>query len=575
MKRLRQGACGRAAAMILAAAGAAEAANAAPSAFQTSAPGTASFDWFDYEGSDPADAAFKPASGQYANPILKGFYPDPSVTRVGEDYYLVNSTFSYFPGLPVFHSKDLVHWTQIANAIDRPGQLNFDGLGLSRGVFAPAITEHNGTFYILNTCVDCGGNFLITAKDPKGPWSDPVWLPQVGGIDASLFFDTDGKGWIVNNDAPDRPPLYDGHRAIWIQEFDAKSQKTVGPRSVLLDGGVDPLTKPIWIEGPHITLVDGSYYLTAAEGGTAEGHSQVVLRADKVAGPYVPYDHNPILTQRGLPKDRALPITSAGHADLVQTQNGDWWATFLAVRPYGDDLYNTGRETFLLPVTWKDGWPMILPKGETIPYVHARPALPNPPASTLPTSGAFKVHEAFDGKDLPLNWMTLRNPRERWWSLKDGQLVLTARDQKLGAGVQPSFWGRRQQHINASASTALRYVPTRPGDKAGLVALQNDDFYYFLGLALQDGKPVVRLERRAGPKDPVDGVVLASAPVTLKADGPVYLKIEAHGGAYDFSYSQRPGHWTVLKTGVDGTILSTKVAGGFVGAVMGVYAYGN
>jgi alpha-N-arabinofuranosidase len=537
-------------------------------------PGTASFAWFAYEGADPSDAAFKPKPGEYANPILKGFYPDPSVTRVGEDYYLVNSTFAYFPGLPVFHSKDLVHWTQIANAIDRPGQLNFDGLGLSRGVFAPAITEHQGTFYILNTCVDCGGNFLITAKDPKGPWSDPVWLPQVGGIDSSLFFDTDGRGWIVNNDGPDRPPLYDGHRAIWIQEFDPKSQKTIGARSVLLDGGVDPATKPIWIEGPHITLVDGRYYLTAAEGGTAEGHSQVVLRADKVTGPYVAYQHNPILTQRGLPRDRALPITSAGHADLVQTQNGDWWATFLAVRPYGDDLYNTGRETFLLPVTWKDGWPVILETGRTIPYVGARPNLPAQAAPAVPTSGAFKLREEFDGKDLPLNWMTLRNPRARWWNLKGGELVLTARDQKLGGGVQPSFWGRRQQHLNASASTAIRYVPTKPGDKAGLVVLQNDDFYYFLGLTLEGGKTVVRLERRAGPKDPVDGVVLASAPITLKPGAPVYLKIDARGGVYDFSYGQTPGRWTTLKAGADGSILSTKLAGGFVGAVMGVYAYG-
>jgi xylan 1,4-beta-xylosidase len=164
------------------------------------APTTATFTHFTYQGSDPVDAQVKAAPGQYRNPILNGFYPDPSVTRVGKDYYLVNSTFAYFPGIPVFHSTDLVHWTQIGNAIDRPGMLDFKRLGLSRAVFAPAIEQHDGTFYILNTCVDCGGNFLITAKDPKGPWSDPVWLPTVGGIDASLFFDDDGKAWILNND---------------------------------------------------------------------------------------------------------------------------------------------------------------------------------------------------------------------------------------------------------------------------------------------------------------------------------------------------------------------------------------
>jgi xylan 1,4-beta-xylosidase len=473
----------------------------------------------------------------------------------------------------VFHSRDLVHWTQIGNAIDRPDQLDFGTLGLSRGVFAPTIEHHDGLFYILNTCVDCGGNFLITAKDPRGPWSDPVWLP-IEGIDTSLFFDVDGKAFIVNNGPPPGSPLYDGHRAIWIQRFDPKSQTMVGPRSVLLDGGVDPSTKPIWIEGPHITRHLGRYYLTAAEGGTAEGHSQVVLRGDHVLGPYVAYAGNPILTQRGLAKNRPFPITSAGHADMVQTPSGDWWATFLAVRPYGDDLYNTGRETFLLPVKWIDGWPVILPGGETIPYVHAKPNLPAQPAPTIPTSGPFKVRDEFDGPKLPLYWMTPRNPREPWWRLKDGALTLTARDQKLGGNGQPSFWGRRQQHLDASASTAMRYVPVKPGDKAGLVALQNDDFYYFLGLALDGGQTVVRLERRAGPKDPVDGVVVASAPITLKPGAPVYLRIDAEGGRYAFAYGQSSGQWTVLKADVDGTLLSTKVAGGFVGTVFGAYAYG-
>jgi xylan 1,4-beta-xylosidase len=174
----------------------------------TAAPQTAQFSNFVYSGSDPSDAV-KAVPGQYRNPILQGFHPDPSVTRVGKDYYLVNSTFAWFPGLPVFHSTDLVHWEQIGNALDRPGMLDFKRLGLSRAVFAPAIEHHDGLFYILNTCVDCGGNFLITAKDPKGPWSDPVWLPQVGGIDASIFFDEgDGRAWIVNNDNPPGPAEY-------------------------------------------------------------------------------------------------------------------------------------------------------------------------------------------------------------------------------------------------------------------------------------------------------------------------------------------------------------------------------
>lgn len=533
------------------------------------APQTAQFSHFVYSGWDPSDAV-KAAPGQYRNPIVQGFYPDPSVTRAGKDYYLVNSTFAWFPGLPIFHSTDLVHWTQVGNAIDRPGMLDFKRLGLSRAVFAPSIEHHDGLFYILNTCVDCGGNFLITAKDPKGPWSDPTWLPEVGGIDSAIFFDDDGKAWIVNNDEPPEKAEYPGHRAIWIQQYDVAARKTVGPRTVLLDKGVNPAAKPIWPEGPHILKKDGWYYLVAAEGGTAEGHSQVVLRAKTVTGPYAPYANNPILTQRDLHRDRPLPITSAGHADLVDTPDGRWWATFLAVRPYGDDLYNTGRETFLLPVEWKDGWPVILPAGEKIPYVHAAPKLPVTAAA--PTSGPFTAAESFAGPDLPPNWMTMRIPASRWWSVKGGTLSLQARPDKLGGHEQPSMWARRQQHMNATVSTTVRFTPRADGDKAGLVALQNDDAWWFVGLVRDGGRTLVRVEKRTGKDDPVDGVVVAAKPVA--AGVPLNLRIVVKAGALDFAYGAKAGRWETLKAGADGTSLSTKKAGGFVGTMLGVYAHG-
>ena len=535
-------------------------------------PPTAAFDGFDYEGADASDAAFRPGPGQYANPILKGAYPDPAVMRVGRDFYLVSSTFGWFPGIPVFHSTDLVHWRQIANAIDRPGMLDFKRLGLSRGVFAPTLSHRAEVFYILNTCVDCGGNFLITAKDPKGPWSDPVWLPAVQGIDPYLFFDDDGQAVIVYNGAPPGPAEYEGHRAIWAIAYDPKTQQTVGQPRLLLDKGVDPASKPIWPEGPHILTKDGWYYLVAAEGGTAEGHSQVVLRARNAWGPYTPYPSNPILTQRDLPRDRPLPITSAGHANLVDTPDGRWWATFLAVRPYGEDLYNTGRETFLLPVEWKDGWPVILERGKPIPYAAKRPELPAPRPAPPPTAGAFQARETFDGQALPLDWVTLRVPRERWWRLENGRLILEARPDTLGGKAQPSFWGRRQQHLDASASTVVRFSPVGPGDRAGIVALQNDDYFFFLGLRRdQDGQKLV-LERRAGPDQPEAGIEVASVPADLPPGAPVGLRITARGGRYDFDYALNEGDWRRLKGDEDGSILSTKVAGGFVGALLGVYA---
>lgn len=528
----------------------------------------ARFDWFDYRGSDPVSAGVTVGPDDYFNPVLSGFYPDPSITRAGDDYYLVNSTFAWFPGIPVFHSRDLVHWRQIGNAIDRPDQLDFKRLGLSRGVFAPAIEYHAGRFYILNTCVDCGGNFVMTATNPAGPWSDPVWLPDLAGaIDPSLFVDDDGSAWIVNNGPPPGAPEYEGHRAIWIQRFDLATMKTFGPRSVLVNGGVDFSKKPIWIEGPHILKKDGWYYLLCAEGGTAEGHSQVVLRSRRPDGPYVAGPNNPILTQRDLPRDRPHPITSAGHADLVRTQNGEWWATFLAVRPYRGDYYNSGRETFLLPVEWRDGWPVITRPGEAIAIVRRRPDLPRDAAP--PTSGPFHAREEFDGPALPLNWMMLRNPRSRWYRFKDGALVLDARGEGLGDHANPSFLARRQQHQDATVETVVRFTPDSDGDRAGIVALQSDDYWAFLGIQRQGGRSYVALVRRAGPQEPATGVTVKR--VRAAPGAPLYLRIEARGGEYRFSYALRPDGWHMLGT-VDGTLFSTKRAGGFVGAVFGILA---
>lgn len=531
----------------------------------------ASFDWFEYRGDDGLP---RPGPGEYSNPVLQGFYPDPSITRVGDDYYLVNSTFAWFPGIPVFHSRDLVQWTQIGNAIDRPGQLDFGKLGLSRGVFAPAIEHHDGKFYILNTCVDCGGNFIITATDPRGPWSDPVWLPDLeGGIDPSLFFDADGRAWIINNDVPTGEPLYDGHRAIWIQQFDAERLATFGPRTLLVDGGVDISKKPVWIEGPHIFRKDGFYFLIAAEGGTSENHSQVVLRSRRVTGPYEAFPGNPILTQRDLPADRPSPITSAGHADFVETAAGEWWATFLATRPYAGDFYNTGRETFLMPVRWEDGWPRMTGPGEAIPWTAAKPKLPAGAAAPVPTSGPFTVREDFVSAHLPLDWMMMRLPLERWWSVGSGELVLEPRPVALGDNANPSFFARRQQHINASAATSVRFDPV-DGGAAGLVALQSDEYWYFLALAADErGRPTVELRRRAGPKDPATGTIVAARPLGAPAGAPVQLRILARGGSYDFDWSLDGKRWNSLLAGADGTLLSTARAGGFVGAVFGLHAY--
>ena len=193
----------------------------------------------------------------FANPILAGFYPDPSICKVDDNFYLVTSTFAYYPGLPVFQSKDLVNWKLIGHVLDRPEQLNLDGQGVSRGLFAPSIRYNNGTFYVTCTIVDRGGNFIVTSKSPEGPWSNPVWLPEIDGIDPSPFFDNDGKLYITYNSvAPDNKPLYEGHRTIRIHELDSKTFKAIGDEHIIVNGGTDLSKKPVWIEAPHIFKVN-------------------------------------------------------------------------------------------------------------------------------------------------------------------------------------------------------------------------------------------------------------------------------------------------------------------------------
>ncbi|WP_377705160.1 glycoside hydrolase family 43 protein [Pseudoduganella sp. UC29_71] len=527
--------------------------------------GDARFERFSYEGRAQEQA--QPAANEFRNPILSGYYPDPSITRVGEDYYLINSSFTNFPGLPIFRSRDLVSWQQIGNAIDRPGQFNFQGLRSSRGIYAPDISYNNGTFYVVTTCVDCGGNVVMTASNPAGPWSDPKPV-KFGGIDPSIFWDTDGKAYMVNNGDPIEKPRYDGHRAIWVQEFDPKTLSMVGERTLLVNGGVDIAAKPIWIEGPHLLKRGVYYYLIAAEGGTGDQHSEVVFRSTSVRGPFTPHEHNPILSQRSLDGQRANPVTSAGHAKFVQTQNGDWWATFLATRPYGPDLYNIGRETFLLPVTWKDGWPMVLEAGKRIPFTAPKPNLPPQPQPqpALPFSGDISYTDEFTGSALSEQWIGVRTPAVPFYKLEKGQLVLAPGGQLGDLASTPSFIGRRQQHHNAKVVTTVSFRPEHDGDRAGLLAYQSDESNLFYGISRIAGKNVVALYTRAKSKE---DVLVASAPLTGDT---VTLTMQADGGNMAFSYTVA-GKSATLADKVDATLLSTRKAGGFVGTIIGPYTW--
>lgn len=507
----------------------------------------------------------------FKNPVLAGFYPDPSVCRAGSDYYLVTSSFAYYPGLPLFHSCDLVSWKQIGAALNRPEQLNLDGIGISRGLFAPTIRFHNGIFFITCTLVDGGENFVINSKDPAGDWSNPFWLPEVDGIDPSLFFDDDDKAYLVYNSIPPgNVPLYEGHRTIRFYEFDYDKMKVCGDQKILINGGVDISKKPIWIEAPHIYKKDGWYFLLCAEGGTGYDHSEVAFRSRAVAGPYVPYERNPVLTQRHLDPERKNPVTTAGHADLVETPGGKWYAVFLACRPYKDNHFNIGRETFLAPVRWtKDKWPVITEVNESIQYCYS---LPVPDIQKAPNfySGNFTFRDDFSTIVLNQRWMFLRTVRESWYSLSGDKrgITMNLRPETVAGSRNPSFIGHRQQHIKCTATTSMLFNATNENEKAGLVILQNEEHYYYLCKSVENEKQVIQLFQ-SGPQETL--LLLASTFINTPATE-VQFKIKTNSIYYDFYYAVDGSHWTALKKDVDGTFLSTETAGGFVGCVFGLYA---
>ena len=451
--------------------------------------------------------------------------------------------------------------------LDRPSQLNLDGIRISGGIYAPAIqyNKYNDTFYLITSCVDGIGNFIVKTKDPAKGWSEPILLPNVGGIDPSLFFDDNGKAYIVNNDAPEGTPRYDGHRAIWIHEFDINTDQTFGTRKVIIDAGVDPSTNPIWIEGPHLYKRNEKYLLLDAEGGTSVNHSQVALLSDNVFGPYIPYAGNPILTQRNMPEQRSNKITSVGHADIVDDLDGNTWAVFLGCRPYEGNYYNTGRETFLLPVTWENNIPVILPNGKAVPTLVKKNKLEN---KAVITTGNFSFNDEFESNTLNMKWLMIRTPHNDWYSLKNGQLILQAIPKSIYEVTQPAFLGFRQQHTAFETTTELNFKPQTSQDIAGLVCYQNEKYNFVFGKTLVKGSETIVLDRSEG-----ETTRLASIEIpTNDKNASIRLKIEGKGANYSFYVAFGNKDWQVVAENVDARNLSTQKAGGFNGTLIGPYA---
>lgn len=496
---------------------------------------------------------------KFTNPILKGFYPDPSICRVEEDYYLVTSSFTYFPGVPIFHSRDMVNWKQIGHVLDRESQLPLTKGHHSTGIFAPTIRYYDGVFYMITTNVSNGGNFVVKATNPEGPWSEPYWL-DAKGIDPSLFFDEDGRCYYTGARDRSIDPMYEGDNEIFIQEFDYHQMTLVG-ESKPIWFGADKLA--IWAEGPHIYAKDGWYYLLISEGGTGHEHALTIARSKVIDDLYVGNICNPILTHRHL--GRAFPISNVGHGDLVETQNGEWWLVHLGSRPYGGYYRNLGRETFMAPVVWEDGWPLVNPGVGYVEFQSRRP--------DLPLGEPVIVDEIEDFKDLvlPHHFIYSRNPEVSNYSLEDRHdyLRLYLSSNKLNENKSPSFVGRRQQDKSFIAETKIHFSPTE-SSRAGVCLIQSNEFNYSMYLTMISGVVFIEVSRH------VNGVeeILASVEVTdYTQDKEYVLYVYANEQELNFSYkSIDQTKFTQVISKADGRILSTDIAGGFVGTIVGMFA---
>ncbi len=531
-----------------------------------------------YKGDDQIYKDHPLAEGEFYSPILQGCYPDPAITRKGDDYYMVCSSFAMFPGVPIFHSKDLVNWTQIGHVLDRTSQLNVHDTGISAGVFAPGIVynPYNDTFYMITTAFAGGlGNFVVKTKDPMEGWSDPIKL-AFNGIDPDLFFDDDGKAYVIHNDAPDKDKeLYNGHRVIKIWEYDVENDKIIPDTDVIIvDGGVDITKNPIWIEAPHIYKKYGRYYLMCAEGGTGGWHSEVIFVSDSPKGPYTPAPGNPILTQRYFAKDRKNKVDWAGHADLVVGPDGKYYGVFLGIRPNEKDRVNIGRETFILPVDWSGEFPVF--ENGLIP-LEPKLKMPEGVENRMGKDGFFPnanftFKEDFSADQLDYRWIGLRGPREAFIKTGKNGLTITPFETNIKEVKPTSTLFKRQQHNTFSFETTLDFIPASEKDLAGIVALQNEGSNYVFGVTKKGSDYYLLIERNEWPGRRGDIISKVLASVKIDLSKPVKLKVSANGDDYQFSYSIDGNSFKNLGGILSGDILSTNVAGGFTGCLLGLYA---
>ena len=485
---------------------------------------------------------------RYKNPVMKGCYPDPSICRVGNDFYLVNSSFEFFPGVPVSHSRDLIHWKTIGHCITNRSQLHLEtGQQSNSGIYAPTIRYHEGIFYMITTNVGNGsdrGNFYMWTPDPAGKWNGPIFL-DAPGIDPSLFFDEDGKSYYIGT--------FEG--SIYIQEIDLLEETMVGSRILLWHG-----TGGAYPEGPHLYKKDGWYYLLISEGGTERCHMLTMARSKVIDGGYESCPYNPVMTNRSL----ELPIQSVGHADLVQDQNGSWWALCLGTRPFSyPPKHNLGRETMLVPVDFSGDWPIFGDRGRVLEEFEV-PALPG--AETEANNVEY-FFDDFKGKDLDFSWNFIYNSDSVMWTIGEGGLKFWGNEKSLGDAEGIAWLGRRQQHHISKAEVILQFACTQEGEEAGLTIFTNNRHHYEIALIQKDGQRKLIFRRQIGTLWKIENEIIFEMDT-------VRLLIESDLENYHFLYQERDS--SVIKFGMGETAyLTTEVGGAFTGNYIGLYSVGN
>ena len=484
---------------------------------------------------------------QYQNPILPGFHPDPSICRVGDDFYLVTSSFEYFPGLPIYHSRDLVHWEQIGHCLTRDSQVHLvTGAPNCLNIYAPTIRYHDGLFYVIVTNVtgDNHGNFIITAKDPAGEWSDPIALP-FPGIDPSLFFDEDGKVYYLGTDG-----------GIYLSEMDITTGAAIGETHRLWQGTAN---NP---EGPHLYKIDGMYYLLLAQGGTELCHMAVLARSESILGPYEPCPHNPILTNIG----QSLPIKAAGHADLVEDADGNWWAVCLGIRPLAYPFrHNLGRETMLVPAKWENGWLYAGENGAVLPEFTVAHA-PKAWAASGYVPGSA-VTDEFQGETLHPMWNLIYNPVPGMVQCTGNGLELHGNGVSLWEDAPKAWLGRRQEHFCCTVEADLHFIPQQEGEEAGLTVYMNPAHHYEIARIMRDGRDCVILRRRIGALCAVEKAVPCHG-------GTVTLRLSCDRYWYRFAFAEDGGAMQEIGAG-ETQYLTTEAGGCFTGNYIALYASGN